>query len=198
LDDQTIGQLVGLLHNRAPNPEHLRMQLIAGTGADGQPVVGAGGFDLRAIIRRWVFGFHAALYAEFLSAGERFMTFPPLAEGDPNTGRLDDTPEIVPELVRAIRYNRGLDKVDRVVTRNGKCVYECVWLESDAPGRWFCAFALDVYGWVELGDTERFGRRGCVGMYVLDGSAVPATATRGNRHPNDYKPDHDLDPFPTN
>ena len=85
LEDQTIGPLVGILHNQAPDPEHLRMQLMAGIAADGQPFVAAGGFDLRAIIRRWVFGFHAALYGEFLNAGQQFMTFPPLAEGDTDT-----------------------------------------------------------------------------------------------------------------
>ena len=148
LEDQTIGQLVGILHNQAPDPEHLRMQLMAGIAADGQPVVAAGGFDLRAIIRRWVFGFHAALYGEFLNAGQQFMTFPPLAEGDKDTGQIQAVHAIVPEIVRVLRFNRGLGKVDRVVTRNEKCAYECVWIESDAPGVWFCAYALDLYGWV--------------------------------------------------
>ena len=63
LEDQTIGQLVGILHEQAPDPEHLRLRLIAGIAADGRLFVAAGGFDLRAIIRRWVLGFHAALYA---------------------------------------------------------------------------------------------------------------------------------------
>jgi hypothetical protein len=61
---------------------------------------------------------------------------------------------------------------------------------------WFCAYALDLYGWVHLGDVDRFGRRGCVGMYVrTDGTAQPQ-GTKGDRHPDDYKPDHELDPFP--
>jgi hypothetical protein len=198
LEDQTIGQLVGILHNQAPDPEHLRMQLMAGIAVDGQPFVAAGGFDLRAIIRRWVFGFHAALYGEFLNVGQQFMTFPPLAEGDKDTGQFQPVHAIVPEIVRVLRFNRGLGKVDRVVTRNGKCVYECVWIESDAPGVWFCAYALDLYGWVHLGDVDRFGRRGCVGMYVrADGTAQPQ-GTKGDRHPDDYKPDHELDPFPAN
>ena len=51
------------LHEQAPDPEHLRLRLIAGIAADGRLFVAAGGFDLRAIIRRWVLGFHAALYA---------------------------------------------------------------------------------------------------------------------------------------
>jgi hypothetical protein len=43
LDDQTIGQLVGILHEQAPDAEHLRMQLVAGIAADGQLFVAAGG-----------------------------------------------------------------------------------------------------------------------------------------------------------
>ena len=143
LEDQTIGQLVGILHEQARDPEHLRMESIAGIAADGQLFVAAGGFDLRAIIRRWVLGFHAALYREFLNAGQAFMTFPPLAEGNRDNLEIQRVPEIIPEVVRAIRFNRSLGKVDRLITRNGKCVYECVWMESDAPGTWFCAYALD-------------------------------------------------------
>jgi hypothetical protein len=198
LEDQTIGQLVGILHNQAPDPEHLRMRLMAGIAADGQLFVAAGGFDLRAIIRRWVFGFHAALYGEFLNAGQQFMTFPPLAEGDKDTGQIQPVQAIVPEIVRVLRFNRGLGGVDRVVTRNGKCVYECVWIESDAPGVWFCAYALDLYGWVHLGDVDRFGRRGCVGMYVRADGTAQSQGTKGDRHPDDYKPDQELDPFPPN
>jgi Protein of unknown function (DUF2934) len=198
LEDQTIGQLVGILHEQAPDPEHLRMQLIAGIAADGQLFVAAGGFDLRATIRRWVLGFHAALYREFLNAGQAFMTFPPLAEGNRDNLEIERVPEIIPEVVRAIRFNRSLGKVDRLLTRNGKCVYECVWMESDAPGTWFCAYALDLYGWVHLGDIDRFGRRGCVGMYVRADGTVPDHGVRGDRHPDDYQPDDPLDPFPVN
>jgi hypothetical protein len=95
-----------------------------------------------------------------LNAGQQFMTFPPLAEADKDTGQIQPVHAIIPETVRVIRFNRALGKVDRVVTRNGKCVYECVWIESDTPGTWFCSYALDLYGWVHLGDIDRFGRRG--------------------------------------
>lgn len=195
LEDQTIGQLVGILHNVAPDPGHPRIQMIAGVAADGDVFIGAGGFDLRAIIRRWVFGFHAALYGEFLNPGQSFMTFPPLAEGNRDDLQIAPVPAIVPELVKSIRHNRQLGQLDRIVTRNGKCVYECVWLESDAPGTWFCCYALDLYGWLNLGDIDRFGRRGCVGAYVReDGSAVQA-GVRGTRHPDDFLPIEPLDPF---
>ncbi len=59
-----------------------------------------------------MFGFHAALYGEFLNAGQQFTTFPPLAEGDKDTGELQAVQAIVPEMVRVLRFNRGLGKVD--------------------------------------------------------------------------------------
>lgn len=133
-----------------------------------------------------------------LNAGQQFMTFPPLAEADKDSGQIQPVHAIVPEMVRVIRFNRALGKVDRVVTRNGKCVYECVWIESDAPGTWFCAYALDLYGWVHLGDVDRFGRRGCVGMYVRAYGSAQPQGVQGDRHPDDYKPEHSLDPFPPN
>jgi len=95
------------------------MELMAGIAADGRLYVAAGGFDLRAIIRRWVLGFHSALYGEFADVGPNFMIFPPLAEADKDTGQLQPVHAIVPELVRVIRYNRSGGSVDQVVTRNG-------------------------------------------------------------------------------
>ena len=58
------------------------MQLIAGIAADGELLRRCRRLRyLRAIIRRWVLGFHAALYREFLNAGQGVrMTVPPLAE----------------------------------------------------------------------------------------------------------------------
>lgn len=192
LVDQAVGQLVGILHARAPRKEHNRLAVYAGHDTDRQPVAAVGGFDLPRIVRRWISGFHAALYLEPLRCDGQFMTILPLATGDLDTGRIDEVPAIAYELVRAIRTNRSKG-LDRIVTRSGKCTYECVWLESD-DGRWFCAFALDVYRWAELGDTARFGRRGCFGMYVPTDGQVSLGATRGLR-PGDEQVETPLDPF---
>lgn len=61
-DDQAIGQLIGLLHGREPNPQHMRLDLRAHDGLDGETLVALHNFGLRSIVRRWVTGFHAALY----------------------------------------------------------------------------------------------------------------------------------------
>lgn len=192
LVDQTIGQLVGFLHGQPPDPEHPRIELLLGTDADGLPVMAAGGFDLLAIIRRWVRGFHAALYREPLT-GNNFMTFPPLAEGDRESGEIKPVHPLIPDFVRAIRQSRAAGALDRLVIRNGKCRYECGWLQAD-DGRWFCCYALDIYGWTELGDTGRHGVRGCVGSYMRPDGAMPEGATLAVRP--DETPLHEpLNPF---
>jgi hypothetical protein len=193
VQDQQIGQLVGLLHGHAPNPQHQRVQLFGGQGPDGNPFAAAGGFDLVSIIKRWICGFHAALYREPMLQGTEFMTSLPLASLDVSTGQLDPVHEIVPHFVRAIRQNRELGPLDRIECRNGKCLYECVWVEPNDGGR-FCVYALDLYGWVTFGDTERFGRRGCVGAYVPPNRQPPLGARLGIQG-DDAAISDPLDPF---
>ena len=133
VEDQQIGQLIGLLHGDAPNPQHQRIQLFGGQGPDGNPFAAAGGLDLTAIIRRWVRGFHAALYREPMADGTQFMTSPPLASADMDTGQVDPVHDIVPHFVRAIRQNREGGPLDRIVCRNGKCALVRVGGTGDGP-----------------------------------------------------------------
>src|SRR5438093_1112647 len=81
-EDQVIGQLIGLLHGKSPKVTHNKLKVKVGEFEDGTPVMAVEGLDLRAIIRRWIRGFHAALYQEFLpETNNSFMTGPPLPEG---------------------------------------------------------------------------------------------------------------------
>ena len=80
-----------------------------------------------------------------------------------------------------------------MAARQGKCVYECVWLRVDED-RWFCCYAIDLYEWSRLGDVDRFGLRGCVGAYVPPGRDVPETAAQGAR-PGDTPLHEPLNPF---
>src|SRR5438128_598782 len=61
-DDQVVSQLVGLLHGRLHNRRHSKLKLFAGQTDAGLPLAAVAGLDLRWIVRRWVRGFHAALY----------------------------------------------------------------------------------------------------------------------------------------
>lgn len=182
-EDQVIGQLVGILHRKQPNPKHNKLKVKVGFFEDGAPAVAIEGLDLRAIIRRWVRGFHAALYREFLpdDAG-LFMTSPPLPEGKPQQdgGQFMPVAAAVPEFVKELKRNRATNTLDRVLCRNGKCRYESVWAQAD-NGKWICIYGLDLYGWISLGDTATFEARGCVGAYRRPEGGTPASATCATR-----------------
>jgi hypothetical protein len=138
-----------------------------------------GGIDLRDVIRRWVRGFHAALYREPLAAHREFQTFPPWAEAQETERgfQLVQVPEIVPDLVAALKRNRAVGSLDRIVCRQGQCIYECVWIQADR-GQWFCVYGIKIYDWTRLGDTAAFGSRGCVGSYRRpEGGPLPRAAT---------------------
>jgi hypothetical protein len=79
-EDQAIGQLVGVLHGQRVNPAHNKLRISRGQFDDGSPTVAVRDLDMKEIIRRWVRGFHAALYHEYLPANARFATFPPFPE----------------------------------------------------------------------------------------------------------------------
>lgn len=133
-EDQVIGQLVGLLHRKSPNPRQNKLTVHGGRFPDGTAGAVLYDIDLRAIIRRWIRGFHAALYGEFLPDNSGlFMTSPPLPEGEP-TGvgvRFNQIPAVLPEFVKELKRNRVTNTLDRILCRNKKCRYECVWTQAD-------------------------------------------------------------------
>jgi hypothetical protein len=183
-DDQAVGQLAGLLHGTATNPQHLKLTYYAGRADDGSPLAAASGLDLRRVIRRWVRGFHAALYAEPLPESGRFATNPPLPEADigagPSPGTFVlakiDVQAVIPRLAPLISTARARGQVDTVLSRNGMCRYDCVWTLAD-DGKRFCAYELKVYDWVALGDTAHFEPCRCVGLYTRPDFETPARAT---------------------
>jgi hypothetical protein len=193
--DETITQLVAVLHGRPMTPRGRHPHMVRGTFPDGTTGIGARGLDLQEIIFRWVVGFHAALYREPLGRSSR-MTFPPFPEGRVEANRVVavPVPEVVPEFVAAIKRNRIAGTTDVVASRNGKCRYECVWSQAD-DGRRFCLWALDLYDWKRLGDIFHFEPRGCVGMYIPDDGKVPVDAALETRLHIDIGNTSRLDPF---
>ena len=192
-DDETIGQLVGVLHGRAIVPHGRKPELYGGVFPDGSPGAGAKGLDVKRIIWRWVRGFHAALYrSPILEVGRQ--VFPPLPEGRVEAGRVEPVPvpEVIQHFVQEIKRNRATGTLDSVVCRKARCRYECVWTQADG-GQWFCVWALDIYGWSELGHDPHFDRRGCVGMYRQTDPVVPPGAEVATRlH---FSVGRGLDPF---
>lgn len=194
--DQVIGQLVGVIHGRRPDPKHKKFRVSTGRFENGSPALAVGGLDFSAIIRRWIRGFHAALYSEYLPENAPFLTCPPLPEAEPtaDSQKIRPVMEAIPEFVKELKRNRATGTLDRIVCRNSKCRYECVWSQADS-GTWICIYGLDLYQWIDLGDTTNFEPRGCVGSYIRSGGGIPAGATRTTRLEFPVTNRGRLDPF---
>ena len=195
-NDQVVGQLVGVIHGRRPNPKHKKLRVSLGRFEDGAPAIAVGGLNLRSIIWRWIRGFHAALYREYLPESARFLTCPPLPEAEFAAGGPKFMPiqEVIPEFVKELKRNQATGNLDRIVCRNEKCRYECVWSQAD-DGTWICVYGLDLYEWINLGDTSAFEPRGCVGSYLRSGGGVPVGATCTTRLEFPVANRTRLDPF---
>ena len=177
--DEQIGQLIGIHHGRAFDPRKFRLKITDVDDPLGK--VGLVHVDLDRAIWRWVRGFHAALYREHLSDNALQHIQPPMTPG--RRGVLGIVPDpILPQqfdYVEIITRNRDLHRLDRIVTRKGKCIYECVWTDVlDPAGRRACIFALQIYDWADLGVTNRTHRRGCLGVY---GTESLPPSRRGSR-----------------
>jgi len=195
-EDQAIGQLVGVLHGRRVNPRHNKLQVtLLGRFPDGRPAAAATEIDIREAIRRWVRGFHSALYGEYLPADSIFATYPPLPEGTrvADYVRFDPVPEALPKFVEELKRNRTVRNLDRVICRNGKCRYECVWSQAD-DGRWICIYGLDLYNWSDLGARDQ-PSRGCVGCYRRPSGGAPPNASTGTRLVFNIERTSPFDPF---
>ncbi len=173
--DEQIGQAVSILWKQSPTSKdvsslHLSLQKPVGMA----PFVVVQGLEFKATVARWLKAFHAALYRQALLhvSGTIFEPFP-------EVNRLGEGTNVHishPHIVSVIKRNRAVDRLDRIVAYNEKCLYECVWSHLD-DGRPMCIWALDLYGWHELGDTNNCLARSCVGWY-LPTNGIPDGATQ--------------------
>ncbi len=196
-EDQLIGQLIALLHKKSPNTRHKKLDVKPVKLSDGNIYAAVINLDFRSIIRRWVRGFNAALYKEFLLDDPRlFMTTTPLQAGNPieKGGKLIPIPDVVPKFIEEIKCNRTTGTLDSIVCRNGKCVYECVWTQADR-GQWICIYALNLYNWIDLGNKKHFKARGCVGCYRRPQGGTPKDASTATRLSFSISNQEPLNPF---
>lgn len=184
-DDEKIGQLVGLKLGRAPrNHMHRKLDLRHATVGSTQLRLGVlRGFHIEGAIRRWLRGFHAALYRAPLPADALFAIQTPFPSGRVESRKLA-VDELKPQhflFVERIKQNRAAHSIDGIYCNNGKLRYECVWDQADNHGPWFCIFALNVYDWIDLGDINNFQPRGCAGAYWNPSASPPSMATKATR-----------------
>jgi hypothetical protein len=187
--DELIGQLVALQRNYVtPDPKNRRLKMEVYPGQSFGAVTNV---DVIGAVWRYIRGIHAALYREpLLGAPQGTMTTPF------TRGRIVDNELVLggPKqeqhfaIVQTIKNQRAIGNVDRIVSNNGKLTYECVWVWAEDVNavmsgqrpmmrRRACFFALDIYGWKELGDVGQFPARGCAGAYSLPDGHAPAGAS---------------------
>ena len=176
--DEVIGQLIAVIHGEYPKPTRARLKPNVFTTPDSDtPFLAFTNTKLVAQIWRWVRGFHAALYSEFLPEDTRMAIHPPFPSGtaEEDGFTIEKIRGQQHLFVGLIKKNRIAHSLDRIVCNNSKCVYECVWVQMD-NGTWACIFALEIYDWTRLAD-KHFPIRGCVGLYQPR-SGRPAGSTK--------------------
>jgi hypothetical protein len=177
--DEKIGQFIGLLQGRRPDPQRLHV-----TGNEMAGLVH--NLDIDSAVWRWIRGFHAALYRTSPVGIIRGPDSPVTPFASLDTYYLERWQRQRPQhekLVQTLQQNRAKGTLDRITCNKEMVVYECVWCQvpsiPDGSPSWACIFGLDVYDWKDLGRTEFLPARGCAGVYVLPDRAVPAGATKG-------------------
>jgi hypothetical protein len=185
LEDKKIGQLIGLKHGKVPPSKRDRMLKVTEVHGSNREQVGfVTNVNIDGTIRRWIMGFHAALYQEPIPQDMRFAVETPFPTARPEQGVVTVNPLPRPQhrmFVETIKTNRAVGNLDRIQANNKKLTYECVWDQADG-GQWMCIFALDLYGWKDLGDINNFQARGCAGVYLVPSALAAPLGTKAIPH----------------
>ena len=66
--DAQIGQILAVCHGKVPNPKKVNLNISTmETASAARPLLIVEGLNIHAQLGRWLRGFHAALYNEFLA-----------------------------------------------------------------------------------------------------------------------------------
>lgn len=178
--DEKTGQLISLKYRKAPLPKNARLKFgVMSEEGSGRFYMAMQAFDIRGMVCRWVKAFHAALYGE-IGPDQSIITIETPFPSAVETPRGSRSVELRPQhlvFVRVLKRNRMLGAVDRILSNNGKLLYECVWSRTD-DGRWICVFGINLYEWKDLGDIKNFVPRGCAGGYLRPNGQPPVNATK--------------------
>lgn len=175
--DHKIGQLIALKRGQVPTKRDRQLKFKI-----ARPALGAvENLDIGDVVKRWIRGFHVALYREPLPPGPldgALQTPFPSGNFGPYGIRFDP---LLPQhlvFVSTIKVQRAKRNLDVITSNNRKLIYECVWHQADNDGPWLCLFALNLYDWKDLGLTPSQPARGCAGFYQLKSGLPPPAATR--------------------
>ncbi len=180
ITDRVIGQLIAVIHKQYPADGDLAIKYqVYNVDSSQTPLLGIIDTNIIGQIGRWLRGFHAALYREFLPYETLSAIHPPFPHGERNDNgsTIKNILDQQYQFVEVIKKNRLTRSLDRIVCNNGKLAYDCVWNRVD-DGRWICIFALQIYDWSKLADNYHFPERGCVGFYQPE-SGRPEIGTIG-------------------
>ncbi|MCK5113300.1 MAG: hypothetical protein KAR11_00875 [Phycisphaerae bacterium] len=197
MGDEMLAQLIAVLHGKHPKERHNKWKFGATKlpGSKHSSGIAYNGCDLKPRVWRCIKGFHAALYNEYLETNGHANVHLPFPEAQWEGNEVKYLPILEQQYIIAeeLRKSRIAKTNDRVSCYQGKCVYECIWVKSDA-GIWFCMFGLRLYDWENLGDIHNFPKRGCVGIYhSIEGR--PTLGTAGTLIDFSCPTEHPLDPF---
>lgn len=173
--DQLTTDFISLLHDSNRTRQVIGKH-IAVVSESTQLIV-LRGVPLSAIIGRFLRGFHAALYHEYLPSETHNVILPPFPAAAEHDGRLSyiEIPTYFHEVVKILRRCRVAEQYDEISCFNDRCRYLCVWTKTDT-GEPCCCFGLRIYSWEKLANNADFPRRTCVGMYSIN--SVPDGATQ--------------------
>ncbi len=197
LDDEVLGQLVALIHGKQPseNNDKLKLDFYQIKGSE-ETMAAFSQRNIEFLLKRWLRGFHTALYHEPLDNNSRFAIQTPFPSVTKRGGQFVEDPirEQHLKFIECIKRNRAAGNLDYINSNNGKLRYECVW-DKFNDNSWACIFALDLYGWKDLGDKNNFKARGCAGMYVKPNGNAPINACLGTQLEFPLENLDTIDPF---
>jgi len=183
LDDEVLGQLVALIHGKQPSERNDKLKIDIYQRTDtGVPMASFTQRNIELLLRRWIKGFHAALYCEPLVADTKFAIQTPFPSCAAKNGHFVEDPikEQHYKFVECIKRNRIVSNLDCIETNNGKLRYECVWDKLN-DNSWACIFSINLYDWKDLGDINNFQPRGCAGMYSTPSGVAPKNASKATQ-----------------
>ncbi len=118
LDDEVLGQLVALIHGKQPSEKNDKLKIDIYQRLDSGSIMAA--FiqrNLELLLRRWLSGFHAALYREPLDSNTRFAIQTPFPSGTIKDCKFVEDPirDQHYKFVECIKRNRAANNLDHIV-----------------------------------------------------------------------------------